>query len=191
MKDECIGKKCSICDEEFVPGDQYRIEFDHIIQETKLFILSDLKIAASLGGVPAMELERAKCNIAHMHCHRQRSFLQLHGLDGHAIPFSATTLKLIAAKGMKPNRALIKSKKLAIGICACGCKRKVTERNYMCFDFAHTPGEGDVHKVKKVSALYNLDEIEAEIAKCRLLFCECHKKQETDPGRVTWEKVIP
>ena len=59
----------------------------------------------------------------------------------------------------------------------------------MCFDFAHTPGAGDVHKVNNVSHC-KIGEIEAEIKKCRLLFCECHKKLETDPGRVTWEKVI-
>ena len=35
-----------------------------------------------------------------------------------------------------------------------------------------------------------IGEIEAEIKKCSLLFCECHKQQETDPGRVTWEKVL-
>ena len=81
---------------------------------------------------------------------------------------------------------------MAIGECECElrCKRKVTEGNHMCFDWAHKPGEGDIQKVKDVSQLWIPSEIEAEIKKCRLLFCECHKKLETDPGRVTWEKVI-
>jgi len=83
-------------------------------------------------------------------------------------------------------------RKLAIGECECElrCKRKVTEGNHMCFDWAHKPGEGDVHKAKGVAALYKLDEIEAEIAKCHLLFCECHKRQETDPSRITWQSKI-
>ena len=135
-----------------------------------------------------MELERAKCDIEHMHCHRQRSFLQLMGLDEHDIPFDEETLELIAAR-RQPCRTLRMRRKLAIGICACGCKRKVTEGNYMCFDWAHTPGEGDIHKVKNVPEC-NADEVEAEIAKCRLLFCECHKRQETDRDRATWKNKI-
>ena len=188
FKDECIGKTCPICDEEFVEGDQDRVEFDHRDQDTKSFNLSDLNIAESLGGVTAMELERAKCDIVHESCHRQRTFLQLHGLDGRMSQISDRTLDLIAAR-LRPLRALKMRRKLDIGICACGCKKKVTKRNYMCFDFAHTPGEGDVQKVKGVSHIQKIGEIEPEIKKCRLLFCECHKRQETDPGRVTWEKI--
>ena len=133
-----------------------------------------------------MKLERAKCDGVHYHCHRQRSFLQRWGLDDHAIPFSDETLELIAAR-RKPHRTFIMRKKLAIGECACGCGRKVTEGNYMCFDFAHKHG---VDKVKNVAHCYYQDEIEAEIAKCRLLFCECHKKQETDRDRPTWKNKI-
>ena len=79
---------------------------------------------------------------------------------------------------------------MEIGKCECGkCDNKITMGNYMCFDFAHKPGEGDIQKVKNV-AHCNLGEIEAEIAKCNLLFCECHKRQETDPGRVSWKNRI-
>ena len=59
----------------------------------------------------------------------------------------------------------------------------------MCFDFAHKPGEGDIHKLKNV-AHCKRGEIEAEIKKCRLLFCECHKKLETDPGRFSRKKKL-
>jgi len=90
MKDECIGKKCAICRKKFLEGDQPIIEFDHRIPETKLFHVSSgyesLGRALDLGGVHALELERAKCNRVHYHCHRQRTFLQSMGLDGHAIP---------------------------------------------------------------------------------------------------------
>ena len=187
MKDECIGKKCPICLKKFVKGDQPIIEFDHRDRDTKEFEVTALTRIARLGlGVPAMKLERAKCDGVHYHCHRQRSFLQRWGLDDHAIPFSDETLELIAAR-RKPHRTFIMRKKLAIGECACGCGRKVTEGNYMCFDFAHKHG---VDKVKNVAHCYYQDEIEAEIAKCRLLFCECHKKQETDRDRPTWKNKI-
>jgi len=190
MKDECIGKKCAICDKKFVREDKPIIEFDHIDQDTKEFQLSDLRRIAQMGlGVAAMELERAKCDRTHMSCHRQRTFLQLMGLDDHAIPFDEETLELIAAR-RRPAGALKMRRKLAIGICACGCKKKVTKRNYMCFDFAHTPGKGDIQKVNHVSHMHKIGEIDAEIAKCNLLFCECHKKQETDPGRVSWKNKI-
>ena len=187
MKDECIDEECEICHEKFVEGDQWRIEFDHRDQATKSFKLSDFQRIEMFGGVSALELERLKCRPLHYSCHRQHSFLQLVGLGNYAIDdISDSMLNLM--RGKKEIRKYIRRRKLGIGKCQCGCNREVTERNWMCFDFAHTPGEGDIHKVKCVSNC-NFGEIEAEIAKCRLLFCECHKEQETDPGRITWQKV--
>ena len=195
MRDKCIGKKCAICGEKFVEGDQPIIEFDHRDRSTKLFALSSFNRIYPLGGIPAMDLERLKCNETHMSCHRQRTFLQLLGLDDHAIPYSDETLELIAERRAKRNDIrsnYVMRRKLQIGKCECGtCDNKITMGNFMCFDFAHKPGMGDIHKVANVGKISGGPrEIEAEIAKCRLLFCECHKKLETDPGRATWEKVI-
>ena len=195
MKNKCIGTKCRICGEKFVEGDQAIMEGDHRDQSTKLFALSAFNRIHQLGGIPAMDLERLKCDIVHMSCHRIRSFLQRLGLGDHAIPISDSTLQLIAERRAKRNDTrsnYVMRRKLEIGKCQCGtCDRKVTEGNFMCFDFAHKPGMGDIHKVASVGRISGGPRyIEAEIAKCRLLWCECHKRLETDPGRFSRKKEV-
>jgi hypothetical protein len=198
IKNKYIGTKCRICGEKFVDGDQPIMEGDHRDQSTKLFCLSQFGRIQALGGIPALELELLKCDIVHMSCHRIRSFLQrfrLLDLDDYAIPIPDSTLRRIAEIRAKRNDTktnYVLRRKLEIGKCECGtCDRKVTEGNFMCLDFAHKPELGDIHKVACVGRVSGGPRyIEAEIAKCRLLFCECHKKLETDPGRFSRKKKL-
>jgi hypothetical protein len=60
--------------------------------------------------------------------------------------------------------------KLKAGKCV-DCEMKVTENNWMCFDWDHIePGS----KTQQVSQLSNIDRIVAEIAKCELRCRNCH-----------------
>lgn len=62
---------------------------------------------------------------------------------------------------------------IKIGIGKCNdCDRTVDETNFMCFDFHHT---GD--KIKNVSMLIMapITKLNDEIAKCKLLCCNCHR----------------
>jgi len=117
--------------------------------------------------------------------------LQLLGKGGYA-----TKKKEYDAKRKRRQKdeklAFLNEKKMEIGRCQCGkptCDRRVTWINCCAFDFAHRSGpDGDGAKVAGIAVFVSdwnsletaIPLIEAEIPKCRLMHCHCHKIQDTD-----------
>jgi hypothetical protein len=64
-------------------------------------------------------------------------------------------------------------RKLEIGGCN-HCDKKVTNENFMCFDFDHLRDKiSDISQL--MTCVGDIKKIDEEIAKCQLLCCNCHK----------------
>lgn len=203
LKRRHIRKSCACgCGLVFSEANLSILEFDHLDQATKVHCLGDYFWWACHGGTGAMERESEKCRAICKGCHRISSAaqaaanaaadrLQLLGKGGYA-----TKQKEYDAKKHRRYKdeklAFLNKKKVAIGRCQCDdptCDRKVTWINCCAFDFAHRPDrDGDGAKVAEIAAFVNymnspgtaIPLIEAEIPKCRLMHCHCHKIQDTD-----------
>lgn len=110
-------------------------------------------------------LEVLKCETVCVMCHRRRT----HARHTHTTKGSIKRLK-------KERHDFVNQKKVEIGKCST-CPLKVDVNEPFLFDWDHINPET---KTKSISDMcggtFPMKQIEAEIAKCRLLCCKCHRR---------------
>ena len=145
------------------------MEADHI--RDKVHQVSYYMYWSSHGGPEAMEVELQKCEPRCRFCHQlkenQRRIAKRLFKTG-TVHCKDTT--------QSRRRAELKGIKVKIGECQV-CKRKVNEENAGCFDFDHRDEDTKIcaisDMVMRKKNVYQ--HLKAEIAKCDLLCCNCHK----------------
>ncbi len=97
-----------------------------------------------------------------------------------------TEINQVAFEDKHAGKQYVINQKLKIGGCEL-CDANVTKKNTYCFDFDHIDPET---KTCSVSQLCKISEIKAEIAKCRLLCCKCHRLHSIQQEKDTREQRL-
>ena len=89
-----------------------------------------------------------------------------------------------------PMSIIVKNKKHEIGKCF-ECSRSVRESEEMCFDFDHVCESQKEYSISTLGASHrkDIEVMEFELKKCRLMCCHCHKVK-TDRRAVERRKEI-
>lgn len=153
-------------------GTKECIEADHIDRSKKIACCSHYDFWAYHGGVEALQKELLKCRPLCRFCHKLHTSKQ-QGRDDQVWRVK--------------KRNYVNNIKMKIGSCEL-CDRKVENESMCCaFDFDHLDVETKRDCISKMVGHYRLADffecIDAEVAKCRLLCANCHKKHTKEQQR--------
>ena len=153
-------------------GTKECIEADHIERDKKIHKCSSAAFWAWNGGPEALKKELLKCRPLCRFCHTLHTSKQ-QGRDDQVWKVK--------------KRNYVNSIKMKIGSCEL-CDRKVENESMCCaFDFDHLDVEKKRASISRMVNAYRLADffecIDEEVAKCRLLCANCHKKHTKEQQR--------
>lgn len=153
-------------------GTKECIEADHIDSSKKIHQCSSFAFWSWNGGPEALKKELLKCRPLCRFCHKLHTSKQ-QGRDDQVWKVK--------------KRNYVNNIKMKIGLCEL-CHRKVENESMCCaFDFDHLDVETKRDCISKMVTNYRLADffecIDEEVAKCRLLCANCHKKHTKEQQR--------
>ena len=158
-------KTCAHC------GCSDAIEADHYLGK-KVRACSDWKWWACHGGPEALKEELATVHQPLCRpCHRIKSKKE-RGVQ--------------TQPGRIRRRKIINDEKLRVGVCECGCDRKVTPENVCTFDWAHKDRATKTIRISQLvykTEAYFQKQWPIERVKCRLLHSICHKAETAEENK--------
>lgn len=156
---------CVDCNKTYAP---YLMDFDHLPGTIKIANVS--RLALNRASIEVIDAEIAKCELVCIWCHATRTHersKELHGNDG------------LPKGNSRRDKAELSwdTRKVPCGIC------NLEYKPYQ-MQFDHLPGHV---KVESVSKLINQNRpvsmIEAEIAKCQVICCGCHRTKSLEEAK--------
>ena len=176
MREEAVCEVCSSSE---------NIEFDHLDPSKKTHSLSSYMFWSCNGGVNAMKEEFKKCRPLCRMCHDQHTQKTHKRKYASADEMPTFTQAEKQAKRQRQytddKAAYVLSLKMAIGGCE-HCQVSVNPKNSRSFHFAHKNAAEKLYNVSNLVSSYSATlktakpKIDAEVKKCLLLCCDCHKK---------------
>lgn len=155
------------------------IELDHIDPKTKTkgkqFAKQDGWVAAQFEGsttkaLQAYRAELEKCQPLCRGHHRDKTVKDRCAKRGGGAPKYT--------KQQQRSVDFLREEKLRIGVCQCDakCGKAVSEETLMHYDWAHNNFLDKLHTVSQMLS-YSMENLQKELAKCRLLHFDCHHKE--------------